>query len=66
MLNENQIAQNLRAVEHAIAQQTLEGLIVPQAALDDLRRVAYGEITTSDALRNAHARFTNVEILQPR
>lgn len=62
MLNERQIAWNLRAVEHAIAQQTLEGLTVPQAALDDLRRVAHGEITTSDALRNARARFAHAEL----
>jgi len=65
MLTEKEIARNLRAMDHAIAQQTLEGLTVPQAALDDLRRVAYGEITTSDALRNAHARFAHVEILHP-
>ncbi|HWB10551.1 MAG TPA: hypothetical protein VG826_15080 [Pirellulales bacterium] len=66
MLTEQEIAWNLRAVRDALAQQTLEGLTVPPATVDDLERVARGEITSADALRNAYARFGgNAQILEP-
>jgi Antitoxin VbhA len=59
-----EILKNQRAVEHAIAQQRLEGLIVPPEATRDLERIARGEITTAEALRAAHARFAHVEVFQ--
>lgn len=65
MLNETDIQRNLRAVEHAIAQQRLEGLTVPAATVADLHRVARGEITTDDALRNIYSRFKHVPLFQP-
>ncbi|HVX09911.1 MAG TPA: antitoxin VbhA family protein [Pirellulales bacterium] len=65
MLSEKDISHNWRAVEHALAQQALEGLAVPPAAVEDLERVARGEMTTSDALRNAFARYGNAQILKP-
>ena len=65
MLTEHEIAWNLRGVRDAVAQQALEGLTVPPATVHDLERVARGEITSSDALRNAYARFGNAQILRP-
>ena len=59
-----EILKNQRAVEHAIAQQRLEGLIVPPEAVSNLQRIARGEITTADALRAAHVRFDHAEIRQ--
>jgi hypothetical protein len=32
--------------------------------MEDLRRIARGEITTADALRAAHARFAHDEVFQ--
>ena len=64
-MTEKDIARNLRAVAHAVAQQELEGLTVPAATLRDLERVARGEISTTDAIRNVYARFGNVPVFQP-
>jgi hypothetical protein len=55
----------MRAVAHAVAQQELEGLTVPAATANDLRRVARGEISVSEAIRNVYARFGNVQVFQP-
>lgn len=65
MLSEQEMRWNQRAVRHALAQQALEGLTVPPATVNDLERVARGEITTTDALRNVRARLANDQILQP-
>ena len=37
-LTEQEIQHNMRAVAHAMAQQELEGLKVPESTVDDLRR----------------------------
>jgi hypothetical protein len=50
----------MRAVDHAIAQQELEGLKVPKSTVDDLRRAARGEIDTDEVRRNIYRRFRNV------
>ena len=50
----------MRAVDHAIAQQELEGLKVPKPTIDDLRRAARGEIDTDEVRRNIYRRFRNV------
>jgi hypothetical protein len=60
----SELLKNQRAVEHALAQQRLEGLVVPPEVVSDLQRMARGEMTSADALRNAHARFAHVEIRQ--
>ena len=54
------VARNLRPVEHAIAQQELEGLRVPEATVEDLRRAARGEIDTDEVRRNIYRRLQNV------
>ncbi|HUY69376.1 MAG TPA: antitoxin VbhA family protein [Alphaproteobacteria bacterium] len=59
-----EIQRNQRAVEHAVAQQRLEGLVVPPEAARDLQRMARGEMTAADALRAAHARFAHDEVRQ--
>lgn len=64
MLSEQERRRNRRALEHALAQQNLEGLSVPQATIEDLERVARGEITTLDALQNAYGRFSNAQVFQ--
>ncbi len=56
--------KNQKAVEHAIAQQQLEGLVVPLEAVRDLERVAHGEITTADALKAARLRFIHDQVFQ--
>ena len=57
-MTNHEILNNLRSVDRAIAEQSLEGLIVPQETVDDLQRVARGEMTTSDALKAALARYS--------
>ena len=56
--------RNQRAVEHAIAQQRLEGLAVPPEAMHDLQSMARGEMTLAEALHAAHIRFDHVQIRQ--
>jgi len=41
-LTDQEIERNMRAVDHAIGQQELEGLKVPEATVADLRRAARG------------------------
>jgi hypothetical protein len=53
-LTEQQVARNMRAVAHAIAQQELEGLKVPVSTIDDLHRAARGEIDTDEVRRNIY------------
>jgi hypothetical protein len=64
-MTDQDIARNMRAVAHAVAQQELEGLTVPASTANDLRRVAHGEIHVAEAIRNVYARFGNVPIFQP-
>lgn len=64
-LTEKEIQNNMRAVAHAVAQQELKGLKVPESTVDDLRRAARGEIDTGEVIRNIYRRFNHVPILQP-
>ncbi len=64
-LTGQQVQRNMRAVAHAIAQQELEGLKVPESTVADLRRAARGEIETDEVIRNIYRRFTNVPIFRP-
>jgi hypothetical protein len=61
-LTEQEVARNMRAVAHAIAQQELEGLKVPESTVDDLRRAARGEIDTDEVRRNIYRRVQDVAI----
>lgn len=63
-LSEQEIQRNMRDVAHAIAQQELEGLKVPEETVADLHRVARGEIDTDEARRNIQRRFVNDQILR--
>jgi len=63
-VTDKDLARNMRAVAHAVGQQELEGLTVPQATADDLRRVARGEMPIAAALRNVYARFRNAPVLE--
>jgi hypothetical protein len=64
--NKEEIRRNLRAVAHAIAQQELEGLDVPESTIADLERVARGELDTDDIIRSVYRRFGNDQIFRPR
>ena len=66
MLTEAEIERNLRAVTHAIAQQELEGLTVPAETVEDMRRIARGEMSNDDLIRTLYSRFPNVPIFTPR
>ena len=63
-LTEKQIQRNMRAVVRAVAQQTLEGLTVPESTIADLDRVARGEIDTAEVIRNIHNRLSNAPLLR--
>jgi hypothetical protein len=58
MAKEEQINWNLRAVENAVAQQRLEGLEVPADVVEEMKRVARGEIEIEEVIRNTLRRFT--------
>ena len=66
MLTEAEIERNLRAVTHAIAQQALEGLTVPPETVEDMRKIARGDMSNDDLIRKLYSRFPNVPIFQPR
>lgn len=66
MLTEAEIERNLRAVTHAIAQQALEGLTVPPETVEDMRKIARGEMSNDDLIRKLYSRFPNVPIFKPR
>jgi hypothetical protein len=55
---------NKRALDHAVAQQRLEGLTVTPETLADLTRVASGEISTASVIDNLYARYAHVTVLQ--
>jgi hypothetical protein len=59
-----ELEHNLRAVDHAIAQQRLEGLTVSESTVEDMRRAARGEIPADEVIANIYARFGHVPILQ--
>jgi hypothetical protein len=63
-LTEKEIQRNMRSVAHAIAQQELEGLKVPESTIADLHRVAMGEIDTDEVIRNIYIRLQNVPLLR--
>ncbi len=65
-LTEQELQLNLRAVEHAIAQQRLEGLTVSESTIEDMRRAARGEISDDEVIANLYAEFPNVPIFRPR
>lgn len=54
---EDEIERNMRALAHAIAQQELEGLKVPEETVAELQRVARGEIDTDEVRRRLQARL---------
>ncbi len=52
------------SVDNAIAQQELEGLTVSPETVQDLIRVARGEMTSGQAIEKAHARLSHVALLE--
>ena len=66
MLTEADIQRNLDAVDDAVAQQELEGLTVPAETVEDMRKIARGEMSNDDLIKKLYSRFPNVPILKPR
>lgn len=66
MLTDADIDRNLRAVTHAIAQQELEGLTVPPETVEDMRKIAHGDMSNDDLIRKLYSRFPHVPIFTPR
>ena len=66
MLTETDIQRNLYAVDDAVAQQELEGLKVPAETVEDMRKIARGEMSSDDLIRKLYSRFPNVPIFKPR
>ena len=54
----SEVEQRLRAVEHAVAQQALEGLTVSEATINDMRRACLGDIPDEEVIANIYARFS--------
>lgn len=52
MTGKQRIGHNFNAVANAVAQQTLEGLEVPQDVIDEMNRAARGEIEIEEGIRN--------------
>ena len=63
-LTDMDLERDLRAVDHAIAQQRLEGLTVSEKAVEDMRRAARGEIPADEVIANIYGRFEHVAILK--
>jgi succinate dehydrogenase/fumarate reductase flavoprotein subunit len=64
-ISEAELERNLRAVEHAVAQQRLEGLTVSESTVEDMRRAARGEIADEEVIANIYARYPHVAIFRP-
>ena len=63
-LTEQEVELNMRAVAHAIAQQELEGLKVPESTIADLHRAARGEIDTDEVILDIYRRFNHAPIFR--
>ncbi len=63
-LSDKDLERSLRAVDHAIAQQSLEGLTVSESTIEDMRRAARGEIPADEVIANIYHRFEHVPILR--
>lgn len=66
MLGRQEIKNNQRAFQNALAQQYIEGLRVPQSVVEDMQRAMLGEITSEQGIHKIYQEFPNVEIFQPR
>ena len=59
-----ELERQLRAIDHAIAQQALEGLTVSDETVADMHRAARGEIAAENVISNIYARFKHVPIFR--
>ena len=66
LFTRDEIERNLRAVDHAIAQQALEGLTVSDEVAEDMRRASRGEIPDEQVIANIYKRYEHVPIFRPR
>jgi hypothetical protein len=66
MFTEQQIEQNLNAMENAVAQQTLEGLTVSEDVVANLRKAAYGEKSLIDCYRLELGKYQHAKIRRKR
>ena len=62
MTKEQKISRNLKAVENAVAQQTLKGLEVPPDVVEEMKRAARGETEIEEGIRNTIRRFAHGKV----
>lgn len=51
------LERRIEAVEYAVASQRIEGLVVCEETIEDMRRIARGEITTDQAREALFRRY---------
>jgi Antitoxin VbhA len=61
-MRNSEISANKRALEHAIAQQRIEGLTITPETLADLNRVVRGEISSDTVIANLYSRYSHVKL----
>jgi len=61
MTNRSEIAQQ-RAIDNIVGSFRLEGLEIDEQALDDMKRVDRGEMSTDEAVKIALERVKNEEV----
>jgi len=64
MMTKSERAAHRRALDHAVAQQRLEGLTMSPETVAALKRVAKGKISTSDVIHELYTRYAHVKVQQ--
>lgn len=62
MQSEQKTKRKLRAVANAVAQQRIEGLVVPPDVVEEMKRAARGEITIEDGIYYTFRKFAHDKI----
>jgi len=64
MVTKSERAAHRRALDHALAQQRLEGLTITPETVAALEQVAEGKMSTSDVINDLYARYAHVKVQQ--
>ncbi len=62
MQSEQKTKMKLRAVANAVAQQRIEGLVVPPDVVEEMKRAARGEITIEDGIYYTFRKFAHDKV----
>ncbi len=63
-MTKSERAAHQRALDHASAQQRLEGLTMTPETVAALKQVAEGKMSTSDVIHDLYARYAHVKVQQ--